>query len=287
MEIPSILIREFVAIQVGFFSLTVLSAVISSARAEELELTGIVRQAAPPNDPAKDSTVKVFEKGGRTPIAGPDTTDANGRYNFKVAKGKTVIVYATWNPEKSTPGTKEAEVQTDPTVVDVQLEPPPSAPESQWLEAGRQAAKFNGNMITLVPSDLRQAEVPPASIFEFVRGARIESKDSFKNLAGVDIFDSADPKIIIKALQEVDGQFKTSGSVPNYDELASKVSWSLTHQQHLEILGFIAPPPETQARGQWELAIEKSVGTKFRKSVLASEKAAFTPDAEVWQMNTR
>jgi len=116
-------------------------------------------------------------------------------------------------------------------------------------------------------TNLRQAEVPAASIFEFVRGTRSEAKESFKVLDGVDFFDPKNPQIVVEGLQEAEKQFKTTGSLPSYQELARKLDGTLTPQQHLEILGFIATVGDTQARAQWKEAVEASVSPGLEKRV--------------------
>jgi hypothetical protein len=102
----------------------------------------------------------------------------------------------------SRPGTTETEVQADPTQADVRLLPPKTASWAVWLEAGRQTAKGRGEAVEFVPSDLRQAEVPAASIFEFVRGARSEAKESFKGSQDVEFFDPKNPQIVVEACRK-------------------------------------------------------------------------------------
>lgn len=241
---------------------------ISSSHGEQL--TGIVKQPVPPYQPAPDSVVTVFESDGRTRIAGPDTTDETGRYKYEVAKGKKVIVEASWKPKLSTPGKTEATMLTNPTEADVQLLPPKTAAEESWLQAGRETGKMSGDAALLALSTLQGADVPAASIFQFVRGAQGVAAP-FKGLAGVEIFDSKNPQIVVQALREAEKQFQTTGSVPTYQELAPKLEGPLTKEQHLEILGFIAPKRDSAAWGHWETAVGKSVGPSLKTAVLLKE----------------
>ena len=268
MKTPTLLVRWLFLERNIYVVFTALVVCTSTSRGEAL--IGIVKQPLSPYDPAADSIVTVFEDDGRTTIAGPDTTDDTGRYKFEVAKGKNVIVRARWKPELSTPGSTPAKVLTNPTQADVQLQPARTASAEWWLEAGRQTAKTSDNAVGLVISTLQAADVPTTSIFEFIRGAQSVGKP-IDGLAGVGIFDSKHPEIIVQALREVEKEFQTTGSVPTYQQLAPKLAGKLTKEQHLEILGFSAPARDSGVREQWEAAVGKSVGATLKTAVLVKE----------------
>lgn len=271
LYIPKLLIVHRSLIKLALLTVTIVG--VSSAGAEEVTLTGIVKQPMPPHNPAPDSTVTVYEKVSQTKITGPDTTGDDGRYSFKVARGKNVVVRASWRSEKSTPGRTEVKVVENPTRADVQLLPPKGASAHDWLEAGKLIAKTTGEGVMLVPQTLQQAQVPAASIFQFVTGARIESHGSFKGLAKVTtMFNPKDQQVVAQALEKAEQQYKFNGTVPNYSELAAKLKGSLTAQQHVEIIGFIAPRRDEDARKKWEAAVERSVGPELTTQIIENKK---------------
>jgi hypothetical protein len=249
--------------------LTLMTVGVSSAGAEELTLTGIVKQPTPPHSPAPDSTVTVYEKGIEIE---KDTTDRGGSYTFKVARGKNVVVRASWRSGKSTPGYTEVKVVANPTRADVQLLPPKGASADAWLDAGKLIAKTSGESVMLVPETLQQAQVPAASIFQFVRGARTESSESFKGLVKVTMFNPKDWPVVAQGLQKAEQQYKSTGTVPNYLELAAKLKGWLTVQQHAEIIGFIAPRRDEDASKKWEAAVEQSVGPELTTEIIAKKE---------------
>ena len=261
----------FVQLSLIILVLLPLTAVgVASAGAEEFTLTGTVKRPTPPHSPAEVSTVKLFEKGIEI---GKDTTDT-GTYTFKVARGETVVVRASWRSAESMPGwSKLVKVVADPTVADVQLLPPKGASAADWLESGKLIAKTGGETVMLVPETLQQAQVPAASIFQFVRGARTESSESFKGLVNITMFNSKDWPVVAEGLQQAEQQYKAKGTVPNYQELGAKLKdWGpLTVQQHAEIIGFIAPRHDEDASKRWEDAVEQSLGPKIKMQIIAKK----------------
>ena len=265
---PKLLFVQFSLINLVLLTFTAVG--VSSAGAEELTLTGIVRQPMPPYGPAPDSTVTVFEKGIKIKM----NTTQTGTYTFQVARGKTVVVRASWRSAKSTPGWSEVvKVVANPTHADVQLLPPKRASADDWRDAGKLIAKTGGGTVMFVPETLEQAQVPAASIFQFVRGARTESSESFKGLVNITMFNSKDWLVVAEGLQQAEQQYKAKGTVPNYQELGAKLKeWGpLTVQQHAEIIGFIAPRHDEDASKRWEDAVEQSLGPKIKTQIIAKK----------------
>ena len=125
----------------------------------------------------------------------------------------------------------------------------------------------------LVPETLQQAQVPAASIFQFVTGARTGSSESFKGLVNITMFNSKDWPVVAEGLQQAEQQYKAKGTVPNYQELGAKLKeWGpLTVQQHAEIIGFIAPRHDEDASKRWEDAVEQSLGPKIKTQIIAKK----------------
>jgi hypothetical protein len=239
------------------------------------ELTGVVKQPEKPYGPADKSTVIVFEtdREGKRQELDRDITGSDGVYTFQVQKGKSVIVQANWRTDKSSPGETPTSVVANPTKADVQLLPPATASIDQWLNAGRLAAKTKGVTWIIVPSSLHKADVPSSAVFQFITGANLEAKSTPPSLSSLQMFDLKDWQVVAQGVKQAEVQFKQTSSLPKYEELASKLKGSLTEQQHIEILGFVAPA-NTGDEKVWEAAVLKAVGEEQVSQVL-SKKATF------------
>jgi hypothetical protein len=245
------------------------------------ELTGVVKQPEKPYGPADKSTVIVFEtdKNGKRQELDRDITGINGVYTFQVQKGKSVIVQASWRTDKSSPGETPTNVVANPTMADVQLLPPATASIDQWQNAGRLAVKIKGGGWVMVPNSLHKSDVPSSAVFQFITGASMEAKSTPPGLSNLQMFDLKDWEVVAQGVKQAEVQFKQTNSLPKYEELASKLKGSLTEQQHIEILVFVAPA-KPGAEKVWEAAVIKAVGEAQAPQVL-SKKATF--DAILFQ----
>lgn len=250
-----------------------LCLIFISADIEAEVLTGIVRQPTAPFLPAPESKVVVYAATGGKPIAGPDSTDASGRYTFNVKKGTSVIVNASWRSDLSTPGSASATVASDPTTKDVQLQPAKSAPEAVWKDAGVLTAKTSGPAVTFVVSDLQRERVASASVFQFISGVRSVDRQAYAALNSLEMFNPANAPIVARGVAEAEKQFHATGSVPTLEQLNRRVPGQLTEKQHSEILGFIAPPSGSSETKRWEDAVGKAVA--FKKVEILQQRSTF------------
>jgi hypothetical protein len=230
-------------------------------------LKGVVNQPLPPFSPAPNSIVVVFDGSLRETIA-RDVSDAHGQFKFHVARGQKVVVIASWRREESMPGTLRVSVTSDPTDVKIQLQPPKSAPEETWFNAGALSAKTGAESTNLVANVLHSKDLPAVSMFQFVKGAKSASKYSFQGIDGLEIFKADDSKSVASGLKEVQSEWKTSKSVPSYDALLAKTDGKLTHTQYVQILGFSAPT-DSATKSIWQSAVQQSVGDDGKNEVNA------------------
>jgi hypothetical protein len=252
-------------------ALSIVAFAFLGAHAEEL--TGIVKQPTKPYDPAVDSTVTVYAKDGQTKLVPSDTTDATGHYHFQIEKGKEVIVQATWRSSSSSPGRTQAIVKADPTVADVQLLPPITAPADAWFQVGPQWVKTSGSVIAL--NNLRESGISAPSMFQFIQGVRMQAKGALPELSKQTIFNSESIETITSALQQAESQLKENGNVPSREDLVVDFRTQLTDREFAEILGFIAPQPnDSEKYKQWEAAIAGVSGSKLKEQVI-NEKDFF------------
>jgi hypothetical protein len=232
------------------------------ARSEDL--TGIVKQPTKPYDPAVDSTVTVYEKDGKKKIMPSDTTDGSGRYHFQIKKGTAVIVQATWKSNNSSPGRTSAVVEADPTFADVQLLPPINAPADDWGQAGLQWSQISGSIIHL--GGLRDSGITAGSMFRFLKG--VGGKEGFPELSDEQIFTAENTDTITSALDRAERQLKEKGKVPSREDFLVDFKTKLTDREYTEILGFIAPPTDSETHNQWKRAVIDINGSELKKNVM-------------------
>jgi hypothetical protein len=271
MKITSCLLRLFTA---GLVTPGGLSVLVAET------LTGIVKQPEAPYSPAPGSTVIVYERSTNKQMAGPDTTDAQGRYQYDIARGKEVVVKASWKVELSSPASVEAKVVKNPTRADIQLLPAKAAPPEQWLAIGQQGSTLTAGNSADVLRSLRDIGVPSESIYSYVFGVRKKNHVTFSDLDKLKLFNTNSPWYVVEAIKAAEEQYKTTSTVPNYEQLKLKDK-ELTEAEHIELLGFITPSNRHGDLGAWNWALERSLGVEGKEQVLkenvAITKALYNP----------
>jgi hypothetical protein len=235
------------------------AASLSCAAAQAATLTGVVKQPSAPYDPAPHSVVTVLDAGDKQTIAGPDSFDT-GNYTFDVPRGRKVLVKATWRPTQSLPGTTVTTVTAETTHADVQLQPPKGSEEARYFDAGAATARTGAPSTLASVNTLYAQEVPAASIYKFILGAKSESADAVEPFAKLDIFKYGDSVAISQGLNDVQLNWKTSGTVVSYSDLNKRLNGKVTKTQYAEMLGFVAPK-DAATNLWWQSALKKSGAT--------------------------
>jgi hypothetical protein len=257
-------LRKSSLVTAGF----VLLGALSIGEAETL--TGIVKQPEAPHLPAPASTVIVYEKGTNKKLAGPDTTNKDGRYRYIIRSGTEVVVKASWKAERSSPGVTEKKVAQSPTEADVQLLPAKTAPPETWMVVGQESPALSAGTAAEVLRSLRESGVPAESMYSYVFGARKKAPSVYKALDKTELFTTLAPERVIDAIKAAEDQYRTESTVPNYQQLKLKET-QLTEIQHTELLGFIATSKEPKDK-KWNAALERAVGAEHKEQVLEEKR---------------
>jgi hypothetical protein len=277
------LIRNLARLTGFSLSLIILTTIASSLNVGAETLTGIVKQPNTPYPPATSSTVIVYDKQTKQKVAGPDITDGEGRYRYdKIRKGQQVIVKASWKTELSSPGITETKVNRNPTEADVQLLPAKTAPAEKWLLAGKQVIPEKGGSVSELLRTLPETGVPSESIYRFILGMRQEAPGTYKGLNQIALFNTSSPERIAVAIKSAEEEYKSSSTIPTYQELQMK-SNGLTEQQYLEVLGFIGTSNAKKDPATWNEALKKLSATESEDKVRYTStriEAAFSKPRE-------
>lgn len=203
-------------------------------------LTGVVKMPKAPHAPARGSVVTIIVDDGSKKTH-PDTTDLKGVYTFRgLPKGAHVAVTAQLTEDVALPGYAFVIVTRDPTKADIQLQPPINASGDDWREAGKATASLDPGGLPVVTVNLALAGVSPASIFQFVSGAREQSKEAFTRLNHLAMFDPSNSEAIFIGLKELEKRLESSQSIPTYAEVKPAVPGNFTETQYEQMLGFIS-----------------------------------------------
>jgi hypothetical protein len=253
----------------------------AAATAHAATLTGVVKKPAAPYDPAPFSTVTVFDADGTQKIAGPDSFD-NGNYTFTVPRGKKVLVRASWRPTESLPGTTVTTISNETTRADVLLQPKKDSDEARFFGAGAMTAKAGAATTRASVNTLYAQEVPAASLYNFILGAKSESAEAAKPFTGLEIFKSNQPAAITEGLQAVQLEWQVSQTVPAYSVLNRKFDGKVSQGQYAEILAFAAPP-DAATNVWWQAALKKTASdgnlAEFEKNYSGTRILVYDPKA--------
>jgi hypothetical protein len=246
-----------------------LLAASPTLRAETL--TGLVTQPKPSSRPAADSTVTVHDPLTGKTIAGPTTTAADGIYKIQVPKGAFVRVRAVWDVEASMPGIAVATVSNDPTLANIQLQPPRGSAETVWYQSGADTAKFSSLSAVATASELQTQEVSASGRYQFILGARSVDATAFRGIEKMDIFDSKVSPTVVHGLRIAELQFQTTKTFPTYGQLNQMLGPDLPQPVYWQMLGFLAPKDKL-AKDDWNLAIQKATDKNAGEVVIWARK---------------
>lgn len=241
---------------------------VASVGAETL--TGVVKQPTPPFAPAADSTVTVLDNETQTMVGAPTTTAADGKYKVEVARGRKVTVRAVWDADQSMPGSTIATVSKNPTLADVQLQPPRGSAESAWYRSGVVTAKLGSGSVAVTASSLQSQEVAAAARYQFILGATSVDGSAFKGIGDLQMFHPQYADSVTKGLGVAESQFRTTQTLPTYMQFNESVR-SVPVDVYLQVLAFLAPS-DPRREEQWKRALSIATDSRSNDVVLWARK---------------